>query len=140
MPFIWYNKGTINKAMGCDLPQESEDNMGKIYDKDGNKMGVAGICKEIMEIATDDEVTKMSEAMQEFDGIKKPSAKLAHTFVEMYSTVSMSDERGARLRKLMAGIINKHQKSVSEPSATDMAEYQALVDYINGNEEPPVEE
>lgn len=105
--------------------------MGKIYDANGNKMDVAGICKEITEKVNADELKVMKECITKYDGIlKKPNEILAHVFVDTYRKISSIDERGQRIRKLTAGIINKYQKSITEPRAEDIAEYQALLDYI----------
>lgn len=109
--------------------------MGKIYDKDGNKMDVAGICREIGDIIKPEESAEVAKQISKYDGVlDKPNAKLAHAFVDTYRKISSTDERGQRLRKLMAGVINKYQKSVTEPRAEDNAEYQELIYVITGEE------
>lgn len=110
--------------------------MGKIYNKEGNKMGVAEICKEICGIINQEESAEVARQINKYDSIlDKPNEKLAHAFVDTYRKVSSTDERGQRLRKLMAGVINKYQKSVTEPRAEDNAEYQKLLDIIVGEQE-----
>lgn len=102
--------------------------MSKIYDANGNKMNLAGICSEVADIITVEqkEVLVRNISKYEFDN---DQMKLAHGILDSYKSIDSTSEQGQRLRKLLDNLMTKYQKS-SQPSADDMAIYRNLVNDI----------
>lgn len=105
---------------------ESEDIMGKIYDANGNKMGLQAICDEIASIATKEQKEELLSAINKYD-YKDSQMKLAHGILDMYKKIDSATEQGARLRKLLDNLMTKYQKSVATTSADDQSIYHNLI-------------
>lgn len=102
--------------------------ISRIYDANGNKMNLAGICSEVADIITVEqkEVLARNISKYEFDN---DQIKLAHGILDSYKSIDSTSEQGQRLRKLLDNLMTKYQKS-SQPSADDMAIYRNLVNDI----------
>ena len=103
--------------------------MGKIYDANGNKMNVAGIVAEVLEIVTDEQKQMLSNAIAKCD-MANSHAKVAHGILDVYKSISSTDEQGMRLRKLLDNIMTKYQKS-SNTTADDQSQYNYLIGQLS---------
>lgn len=103
--------------------------MSKIYDKAGNKMNVAGIVAEVLEIATDDQKKVLADAIAKYD-VASSHAKVAHGILDVYKNIDGTTEQGMRLRKLLDNIMTKYQKS-SNTTADDQSQYNYLIGQLS---------
>lgn len=106
--------------------------MAKIYDKEGNKMGVAGICKEIVDIATKEQAEILTSAIRYAEAIEGvPDSNhhkaFAHAVLDTYSQFESTTEQGARFRKLTDNLMTKYQKSTTPTSAEDQKIYGEMI-------------
>lgn len=109
--------------------------MAKIYDKEGNKMGVAGICNEIVEIATKKQAEIITSAIRYVDTDAEVSDSnhhraFAHAVLDTYHQFESTTEQGARFRKLTDNIMTKYQKSTTPTSAEDQKIYGAMIEQL----------
>lgn len=103
--------------------------MGKIYDASGNKMNVASIVAEVLEIATDEQKRVLATNISKYD-MADSHAKVAHGILDTYKSIDSATEQGARLRKLLDNIMNKYQKS-STTTADDQSQYNYLIGQLS---------
>ena len=103
--------------------------MGKIYDANGNKMNVAGIVAEVIEIATYEQKQMLSNAIAKYD-MANSHAKVAHGILDVYKSINSTDEQGMRLRKLLDNIMTKYQKS-NNTTADDQSQYNYLIGQLS---------
>lgn len=99
--------------------------MGKIYDKDGNKMNVAGIVAEVLATATNEQKKVLAGSIAKYD-VANSHAKVAHGILDIYKDIDGTSEQGMRLRKLLDNIMTKYQKS-SNTTADDQSQYHYLI-------------
>lgn len=103
--------------------------MGKVYDANGNKMNVAGIVAEVLEISTDEQKTMLANSIAKYD-MANSHAKVAHGILDIYKNISSTDEQGMRLRKLLDNIMTKYQKS-NNTTADDQSQYNYLIGQLS---------
>ena len=103
--------------------------MAKIYDENGNKMNVAGICAELQEKMTTEQKEVLAKAVAKYD-FTDSQAKLAHGILDAYRSIDGSNEQGMRVRKLLDNLMTKYQKS-TPANAEDQAVYNNLVAKIS---------
>lgn len=103
--------------------------MGKIYDANGNKMNVAGIVAEILEVATDEQKKMLADNIAKHS-VANSHAKVAHGILDTYKFIDGTTEQGARLRKLLDNIMNKYQKS-SNTTADDQSQYNYFIGQLS---------
>lgn len=103
--------------------------MARVYDANGNKMNVAGICSELVATMTYDqkELLAKSVAKYEFDNSQM---KLAHGILDCYRHIDSVSEQGQRVRKLMDNLMTKYQKS-TPANADDQMYYRNLISEIS---------
>lgn len=99
--------------------------MGKIYDANGAKMNVAGICAEVLEIVTPEQKSALAANLAKYD-FANDHMKLAHAILDTYKSIDSATEQGARLRKLLDNIMTKYQKS-TVANTDDMSQYRFLI-------------
>lgn len=109
--------------------------MAKIYDKEGNKMGLAGICKEIVDIATKEQADVLTSAIRYMEadaGVPDSNhhRAFAHAVLDTYHQFESTTEQGARFRKLTDNLMTKYQKSTTPTSAEDQKIYGALIEQL----------
>lgn len=100
--------------------------MGRVYDANGNKMNVAGIVAEVLQIATSEQKKMLTNSINKYDGIANSHAKVAHGILDVYKSIDGTTEQGMRLRKLLDNIMTKYQKS-SNTTADDQSQYNYLI-------------
>ena len=103
--------------------------MGRIYDANGNKMNVAGIVAEVLEIATDEQKQVLADAIAKYD-MTNSHAKLAHGILDAYKSIEGTSEQGMRLRKLLDNIMTKYQKSANT-TADDQSQYNYMIGQLS---------
>lgn len=103
--------------------------MGKVYDASGNRMNVAGIVAEVLEIATDDHKKMLANAIAKYD-MASSHAKVAHGILDIYKDIDCTTEYGMRLRKLLDNIMTKYQKS-SNTTADDQSQYNYMIGQLS---------
>ena len=103
--------------------------MSKIYDANGNKMNVAGIVAEVLEVATDEQKKLLADNIAKYD-MASSHAKLAHGILDSYKYIDGTSEQGMRLRKLLDNIMTKYQKS-ADTSADDQSQYNYLIGQLS---------
>ena len=103
--------------------------MGRIYDANGNKMNVAGIVAEVLEIITDSQKEALTSSIAKYD-MANSHAKLAHGILDVYKSIDSTSEQGMRLRKLLDNIMTKYQKS-NNTTADDQSQYNYLIGQLS---------
>lgn len=107
--------------------------MGKIYDKEGKRMNVTDICREIQNITTKEQRSIIGVHVRhhvEHNPDITEQAVFAYSVLDSYHQIDSTTEQGARLRKLMDNLMTKYQKSTMNASAEDMAEYKGLIEFF----------
>lgn len=101
--------------------------MGKIYNANGGKMGLAEICEEIQQTITTEQKNLLAENIRRYDDVFQNSQmKLAHAILDTYRSIDSTSEQGVRMRKLLDNIMTKYQKS-TPANANDQAIYYNLI-------------
>lgn len=106
--------------------------MGKIYNAEGKRMGIAEICAEIKQTVTDQQRASISNMVwfnSKSEGMT-PQALVAHTVLDAYHLIESYTEQGMRLRKLMDNLMTKYQKSATNASEEDMRYYKDLIKFF----------
>lgn len=103
--------------------------MAKVYDKNGNKMNVAGICAELVEIMTYEQKQVLAKAVVKYE-FDNSQMKLAHGILDTYRHIESTSEQGARVRKLLDNLMTKYQKS-TPANADDQMYYRNLINEIS---------
>lgn len=107
--------------------------MGKIYDANGKKMGLAEICEELLNTMNDSQVITVECAIDDnmVAANGNPRRAFAHAVLDSYKHIDSTSEQGQRVRKLMDNLMNKYQKSAVQPTEMEMDTYQGLVNKIH---------
>ena len=103
--------------------------MGRVYDASGNKMNVAGIVAEVLEIATDAQKQMLANSIAKYE-MANSHAKVAHGILDVYKSIESTTEQGMRLRKLLDNIMTKYQKSMNT-TADDQSQYNYLIGQLS---------
>lgn len=103
--------------------------MAKVYDKNGNKMNVAGICAELVEIMTYEQKQVLTKAVAKYE-FDNSQMKLAHGILDTYRHIESTSEQGARVRKLLDNLMTKYQKS-TPANSDDQMYYRNLINEIS---------
>lgn len=103
--------------------------MGKVYDANGNKMNVASIVAEVLQIATDEQKKMLANSITKYD-VANSHAKVAHGILDVYKNIDGNTDQGARLRKLLDNIMTKYQKS-SNTTADDQSQYNYFIGQLS---------
>lgn len=103
--------------------------MSRIYDANGNKMNVAGIVAEVIEIITDEQKKLLANSIAKYE-MANSHAKLAHGILDVYKSIDSTSEQGMRLRKLLDNIMTKYQKS-NNTTADDQSQYNYLIGQLS---------
>lgn len=103
--------------------------MAKVYDKNGNKMNVAGICAELVEIMTYEQKQVLAKAVAKYE-FDNSQMKLAHGILDTYRHIESTSEQGARVRKLLDNLMTKYQKS-TPANSDDQMHYRNLINEIS---------
>jgi hypothetical protein len=103
--------------------------MAKIYDANGNKMNVAGICAELQETMTTEQKQLLANAVGKYE-YDNEQMKLAHGILDVYRSIDGSNEQGMRIRKLLDNLMTKYQKS-TPANAEDQAVYRNFINDIS---------
>lgn len=103
--------------------------MARVYDANGNKMNLQGICDELVATMTVEqkEVLAKSVAKYEYDNSQM---KLAHGILDCYRLIDGTSVQGARVRKLLDNLMTKYQKSMPA-NADDQMLYRNLINEIS---------
>lgn len=110
--------------------------MGRVYDANGNKMGVKEICEELVSRLDTDTAKVIADNIgvhcSVVDAVNKEysQSSFAHAVLDSYKHIDSTTENGQRLRKLMDNLMTKYQKSTASPSADDMKAYSNMVKSI----------
>lgn len=102
--------------------------MGKIYDKDGKKMGISEICTELLNTMTDAQVVMLNDAMAHTSDDQRK--EIAHAILDTYRFVDSSSEQGQRVRKLMDNLMIKYQKSTVQPTEIERDAYTGFINKL----------
>ena len=102
--------------------------MAKIYDANGNKMNVTGICAELMEKMTPEQKEVLANAVAKYE-YDNSQMKLAHGILDAYRSIDGTSEQGMRVRKLLDNLMTKYQKS-TPANAEDQAIYHNFITEI----------
>jgi hypothetical protein len=103
--------------------------MAKIYDKNGNKMNLVGICAELTEVMTHEQKQLLAKAIAKYE-FDNSQMKLAHGILDIYRHIDSTSEQGARVRKLLDNLMTKYQKS-TPANADDQMYYRNLINEIS---------
>ena len=103
--------------------------MSKIYDAQGNKMNLAGICGELASTMTTEQKEVLAKAVAKY-GFDNSQMKLAHGILDTYRQIDGTSEQGMRVRKLMDNLMTKYQKA-TPANADDQAIYRNLINEIS---------
>lgn len=103
--------------------------MSKIYDAQGNKMNLAGICGELQEIMTVEQKEMLAKACDKYE-FDNSQMKLAHGILDTYRLIDSTREKGMRVRKLMDNLMTKYQKA-TPANADDQVVYRNLISSIH---------
>lgn len=101
--------------------------MAKIYDKNGNKMSVAQICAELVEVMTHEQKKMLAKAVGKYE-FDNSHMKLAHGILDTYRFIDSASEQGARVRKLLDNLMTKYQKSSPANTETQSVYYNLIVE------------
>lgn len=102
--------------------------MAKVYDANGNKMNVAGVCTELAEIMTAEQKGILAKAVNRYQ-YENEQMKLAHGILDTYRSID-SDEQGTRVKKLLDYLMTRYQKS-TPATPEDQAVYRNLINDIS---------
>ena len=102
--------------------------MAKIYDVNGNKMNVAGVCAELQDAMTTEQKELLAKSVGKYE-FENDQMKLAHGILDIYKNID-SDEQGTRVRKLLDYIMTRYQKS-TPANAEDQAVYRNFINEIS---------
>lgn len=102
--------------------------MAKIYDANGNKMDMAGICNELLQTMTIEQKQLLADAVAKYS-YDNSHMKLAHGILDVYRLIDGMNEQGARVRKLLDNIMTKYQKSIA--SENDKQVFNNLIAKIS---------
>lgn len=100
--------------------------MGKIYDADGNKMGLKEIVEEAKTLVNAGTIAPLRIT-------NTNQYKLAHNILDIYKHISSNTEAGMRLRKLLDNLMTKYQKSTAVPTEEEQKMYGELLSLLGGN-------
>ena len=103
--------------------------MSKIYDAQGNKMNLAGICGELQEIMTVEQKEMLAKACDKYE-FDNSQMKLAHGILDTYRLIDSTSEKGMRVRKLMDNLMTKYQKA-TPANADGQVIYRNLISNIH---------
>ena len=103
--------------------------MSRIYDANGNKMNLAGICDELASIMTPDQKELLAKSVGKYE-FDNSQMKLAHGILDAYRLIDSTSEQGARVRKLMDNLMTKYQKA-TPANADDQTIYRNLINEIS---------
>jgi hypothetical protein len=103
--------------------------MAKIYDANGNKMNVTGICAELVEKMTYEQKQLLAKSVAKYE-YDNSQMKLAHGILDIYKDIDGTNEQGMRIRKLLDNLMTKYQKS-SPANAEDQAVYHNFIGEIS---------
>lgn len=99
--------------------------MAKIYDANGNKMNVTGICDELIQIMTAEQKDVLAKSVAKYE-FGNSQIRLAHGILDAYRSIDGTNEQGVRVRKLLDNLMTKYQKSIPA-NAEDQAVYNNLI-------------
>ena len=106
--------------------------MAKIYDANGQKMNVNGICDEIINTITAEQKSILAEHIRTYkDTFKNSHMVIAHAILDSYRSLDSTSEQGMRIRKLLDNIMTKYQKS-NPANTEDQSAYNNLISTILG--------
>ena len=101
--------------------------MAKIYNANGQKMNVNGICDEIINTITAEQKSILAEHIRTYkDTFKNSHMVIAHAILDSYRSLDSTSEQGMRIRKLLDNIMTKYQKS-NPANTEDQAIYYNLI-------------
>jgi hypothetical protein len=103
--------------------------MAKIYDANGNKMNVAGICTELQDVMTFEQKEVLAKAVAKYE-YSNEQMKLAHGILDIYRDIDSVSEQGMRVRKLLDNLMTKYQKS-TPATAEDQTVYRNFINEIS---------
>ena len=103
--------------------------MARIYDANGNKMNLQGICGELVATMTFEQKELLAKAVAKYD-YDNSQMKLAHGILDCYRHIDSTSEQGQRVRKLLDNLMTKYQKS-SPANADDQMYYRNLINDIS---------
>ena len=103
--------------------------MAKIYDANGNKMNVAGICAELVEKMTYEQKKMLATTVAKYE-YSNSQMRLAHSILDIYKNIDSTNEQGMRVRKLLDNLMTKYQKS-TPANAEDQAIYNNFINEIS---------
>lgn len=103
--------------------------MSKIYDAQGNKMNLAGICGELADIMTVDQKGLLAKAVNKYE-FDNSQMKLAHGILDTYRLIDSTSEQGMRVRRLMDNLMTKYQKA-TPANADDQLIYRNCINDLS---------
>ena len=103
--------------------------MAKVYDANGNKMNVTGICAELLEVMNAEQKKMLADAIGKYE-FDNSQMKLAHSILDIYRNIDGTNEQGMRIRKLLDNLMTKYQKS-TPANVEDQSVYHDFIARIS---------
>lgn len=102
--------------------------MAKVYDANGAKMNLEGICTELADTMTIEQREVLAKAISKYE-FDNSQMRLAHAILDCYRLIDSVSTQGQRVRKLMDNLMTKYQKS-TPANSDDQKYYRNLINDI----------